>query len=54
MIVKSPKSPGWKLVKRTAAALFVIETGLFFGSYGVWSKLNSDRGMLRCINYAIP
>lgn len=44
MLIKNPKPTGRKLLKEGAAILLVIETGLFFGSYGIWYKLNTDRG----------
>lgn len=40
-------NPDWlKLVKKSAAILFVAEGAAFVGSYFFWNRLNTDRGKI--------
>lgn len=44
MLSKTPKSGFWKFVKGSAKTLFVIEAVCFAASYGVYYRMNTNRG----------
>lgn len=44
MLPKTPKSGFWKFVKGSAKTLFVIEAVCFAASYGVYYRMNTNRG----------
>ena len=44
MLPKTPKSSFWKFVKGSAKTLFVIEAVCFAASYGVYYRMNTNRG----------
>jgi hypothetical protein len=44
MLKKNPKPQYFKYVRTGAKALFVIESVLFAGAYGVWYRMNTSRG----------
>lgn len=48
MLPKTPKSGFWKFVKGSAKTLFVIEAVCFAASYGVYYRMNTNRGK-QCI-----
>lgn len=53
MLPKTPKSSFWKFVKGSAKTLFVIETFCFAASYGVYYRMNTNRGTYKIIIYVI-
>lgn len=44
MLPKSPKSSFWKFLKGSAKVLFVAEAVCFAASYGVYYRMNTNRG----------
>ena len=44
MLQKKPKSTYWNFIKKGATILFVTEALLFAGSYGIWHRLNTNKG----------
>lgn len=49
MLPKTPKSGFWKFVKGSAKTLFVVEAVCFAASYGVYYRMNTNRGMYKYI-----
>lgn len=45
MLIKHPKPNYRKWLKRGAIALFAVEAVCFIASYGIWHKVNTDRGL---------
>jgi hypothetical protein len=44
-MIKKPIPPQWfKLLKKSAAILFIAEAGAFAGTYYFWHRLNTNRG----------
>ena len=47
-MIRLPRPAYIKTLKKGAKILFVVEALLFAGSYGVWQRMNTNRG-----NYSI-
>lgn len=43
-MVRLPRPAYIKTLKKGAKILFVVEALLFAGSYGVWQRMNTNRG----------
>ncbi|KAH8255427.1 hypothetical protein KR038_002897 [Drosophila bunnanda] len=44
MLPKTPKPAIWKFIKGSAKTLFVLEAVCFAASYGVYYRMNTNRG----------
>ena len=54
MLPKTPKSSFWKFVKGSAKTLFVIEAVCFAASYGVYYRMNTNRGTYLHYHHLTP
>ncbi|EDW28886.1 GL19413 [Drosophila persimilis] len=44
MLPKTPKPALWRFIKGSAKTLFVVEAVCFAASYGVYYRMNTNRG----------